>query len=178
LTRDFAEAQKYAKFIKSAADATGLTCSLICAIGSRESNWGLSLRPRGPAGVGDPASRHGRPAPDGGWGRGLMQIDYEAAEFAKDPAQWQDPEKNIAFGSQELAANLVTIHRRFPSLSPEEALEAAVASYNTGLGNVTKSINLHRDVDSTTAGKDYSKDVLSRAAWFDAQGFGDKIAGA
>jgi hypothetical protein len=55
-------------------------------------------------------------------------------------------------------------------------LRAAVAAYNTGPGNVEKSIKAGRDVDSSTAGHDYSKDVFSRAAWFKANGFDDKIA--
>ena len=178
LKRDMTEAAtKYGAFIKSAGALTGLEPSLICAIGSRESHWGLALSPPGPAGTGDRARRHGLLPPDNqGWGRGLMQADYAASDFAKDPTKWKDPKQNIEFGCKELASNLKRFQNKNLS-SVFETFRAAIAAYNTGQGNVDKSLSIGRDVDSTTAGRDYSKDVISRAAWFKANGFDGNIAG-
>ncbi len=179
LARDMNLALQYGAFIKASAAAHGLTPSLVCAVGSRESNWGQSpdMRPKGPAGTGDWAKRKGLMPPDGlGWGRGLMQADYAASDFAKDPTKWKDPEQNIEFGCNELEDDIKYFRRANPALSDYDNLRAAVAAYNTGPGNVEKSIKAGRDVDSSTAGHDYSKDVFSRAAWFKANGFDDKIA--
>jgi hypothetical protein len=179
LTRDMSEALKYGTSIKASASAHNLQPSIICAVGSRESNWGLSpdMHPKGPSGTGDWAKRHGKMPPDGlGWGRGLMQADYAASSFAKDAAEWTDPRQNIEFGCNELASDLHHYKTRFPDLPEEKQLQAAIAAYNTGPGNVDHSLSKGRDVDSTTAGHDYSTDVLSRAAWFKAKGFDDHIA--
>ena len=179
LTRDMQEASKYAAFIKGSSATHNLAASLICAVGSRESNWGLSpdMRPKGPAGTGDWAPRHGKMPPDGlGWGRGLMQADYAASAFAKDPAEWTDPRQNIEFGCNELASDFQHYKTRFADLPAEKQLQATIAAYNTGPGNVDRSLSKGRDVDSTTAGHNYSADVLSRAAWFKAKGFDDHIA--
>ena len=179
LIRDMQEALKYATFIKSSSLTHNLAASLICAVGSRESNWGLSpdMRPKGPAGTGDWAPRHGKMPPDGlGWGRGLMQADYAASAFAKDAAEWTDPRQNIEFGCNELASDLQHYKTRFADLPEAKQLQAAIAAYNTGPGNVDRSLSKGRDVDSTTAGHDYSADVLSRAAWFKAKGFDDHVA--
>ena len=46
------------------------------------------------------------------------------------------------------------------NLTDNNFLRAVVASYNTGEGNVKKSIINHSDVDFTTANHDYSADVL------------------
>lgn len=181
LTRDMSEALKYGTFIKASASAHNLQPSLICAVGSRESNWGLSpdMHPKGPSGTGDWAKRHGKLPPDGlGWGRGLMQADYAASDFAKDPSKWPDPRQNIEFGCNELALDLGHYETRFPNISKANQLKAAIAAYNTGPGNVDHSLSKGRDVDSTTAGGDYSADVLSRAAWFQAKGFDDQIVDA
>jgi hypothetical protein len=50
-------------------------------------------------------------------------------------------------------------------------LRAAVAAYNCGAGNVLNAIRNGHDVDFFTAGRDYSKDTVSRAGWFQLQGW-------
>jgi hypothetical protein len=179
LTRDMKEASKYRPFIKASGLRHNLAASLICAVGSRESNWGLSpeMHPKGPSGTGDWAKRHGKMPPDGlGWGRGLMQADYAASSFAKDAAEWTDPQQNIEFGCNELASDFQHYKTKFSNLPADKQLQAAIAAYNTGPGNVDHSLSTGHDIDSTTAGHDYSADVLSRAAWFKANGFDDQIA--
>jgi hypothetical protein len=176
LARDMQEARKYYGAISQAATTYNLEPSLICAIGSRESNWGQGsdMRPKGPSGTGDWAPRNPQKwgyamPPDGlGWGRGLMQVDYAESSFGKTGA-WMDPTANILFGSNELATNIKHYTANpIPGVDPQRA---AVAAYNCGQGNVASAIKDGYDVDQYTTGHDYSTDVLQRAAWFKSNGF-------
>jgi hypothetical protein len=153
----------------------GFQASVIAAIVSRESAWGLSLTPLGPAGTGDFAKREafdggtGLP-PDGhGWGRGLMQIDYEWQEFAHTD-KWKDPSSNIAAGCNILDVNRVFILRH-ADLHSMLLLRAVVSAYYCGPGNVIKALNRKFDVDHYTSGGNYSVDVMSRAGWFQLHGW-------
>ncbi len=153
-------ARGYEPLIKAAAQDFGFQPSLIAGIGSRESNWGLILRPRGPEGTGD--------FPPGrviGHGRGLMQIDDGAFPGWIATNKWKEAEENIRFGCQVLLDNKKFFER---SLSGTGALllRATVTAYNAGSGNVKAAIRAGRDVDSVTTGRDYSKDVLNRAGWY------------
>jgi soluble lytic murein transglycosylase-like protein len=177
LTRDMAEAKKYLGFIKEAVTKYGnLTPSLVCALGSRESNWGLSpeMRPNGPTGTGDWAPRDPKRfgyamPPDGlGWGRGLLQIDYQQT-FAQT-GKWNDPEANILYGATELSGNIAYFSKS-AAAKGVDLVRAGVAAYNCGRGGVTNALKQNKDVDFYTAGKNYSQDVLNRKAWFQQQGF-------
>jgi hypothetical protein len=46
-----------------------------------------------------------------------------------------------------------------------------VAAYNCGATATLNAIQAGLDVDAKTTGKDYSKDVLNRAGWFQLQGW-------
>ena|SRR2546421_6457725 len=171
------DAVKYKGFVDTACSHAGFESCLVGGIGSRESHWGLALRPAGCAGTGDFAERrsptqfrNGPLPPDGGgFGRGLMQIDYDAQEFART-GNWQDPEQNILIGCKILVGFSDLIQRK-TNLSGPSLLRAAVASYNAGPGNVLRAIQDGRDVDFFTAGRDYSRDVLNRASWFQLKGW-------
>ena len=168
--------------IEAAALRIGLPPAVLCGLGSRESRWGLALRPQGPAGTGDAAPRRPRPPlrpghlpPDGGgFGRGLMQIDFDAHEFART-GNWRDAEANIDFGATVLAAARNFIRRRAAiesiPLDELELLRAALAGYNCGPGNALRALRDGRDIDFFTAHRDYSKDVLDRAGWFQLHGW-------
>jgi hypothetical protein len=165
---EIAEAAKYKAAVEAAARSCSLDPLLIYAIGSRESDWGLTLRPPGPSGTGDFAPRN--PAkwgfampPDGlGWGRGLLQVDYQQA-FGQT-GNWRDPAANILHGAQELANDInFFAHKAFPGVDPKRA---GIAAYNCGPGGVEKAIRKGLDVDAFTTGKDYSADVLRRMNWF------------
>ena len=177
LLQQLAEAGKYKDVIAVAAAQYGFPEALLAGIGSRESHWGLALTPPGPAGTGDFTGRRfptkfrteARP-PDGGFGRGLMQIDFDAHEFART-GNWKDPRENILYGAKVLADNRDFFKRRDKNLKDNVLLQAAIASYNAGAGNVLKAIRDGRDIDFYTAGRDYSKDVLNRSGWFQIQGW-------
>jgi hypothetical protein len=176
LARDMETAKQYFTYIKEAATKYNLSPSLICALGSRESNWGLGsdMKPKGPAGTGDwaprSASRFGYAMPpDGlGWGRGLLQVDYQQT-FAKT-GNWQDPQANILFGCAELASNIAYFSKSSTG-QDSNPQRAGIAAYNCGRGNVTKAIKAGYDVDHYTAGGNYSQDVLDRMKWFQQEGF-------
>jgi hypothetical protein len=174
---DFAEAIKFKVFINAAAQKIGVDPVVVGGIGSRESRWGLINRPLGPAGTGDfgprrfpTAFRTGALPPDGGgYGRGLMQIDFDAFPFART-GNWQDPASNINTGCNVLQSNLELLGRK-TSLTGRDLLQAAIAAYNCGAGNVLSAINGGHDLDFFTTGRNYSKDVLNRAGFFQNAGW-------
>jgi hypothetical protein len=147
-------AKGYNAAINRAAVSFGLQPSLIAGIGSRESNWGLILSPKGPTGTGD----HGH-------GRGLMQIDDRTWGPWLDTHDWRDAETNIRKGCAILADNRQFFETRLGG-AELLILHAALAGYNAGPGNVLNDIRAGRDIDHHTAGGDYSKDVFNRAGWY------------
>jgi len=171
-----AQATKYKAFIAAAAHDFQLPVCVVCAVGSHESHWGLVLKPPGPAGTGDFAPRRGPnqfrsgPLPgDGlGFGRGLMQIDFDFQEFARTGA-WRDPEANIREGC-DILSQAVKFFSKQPNLNVTP-LRAAIAAYNAGAGGVLSSLKRGLDVDARTTGKNYSADVLNRAGWFQSAGW-------
>ena len=178
LTAQLREAVAFKTFVDEGAGRFNFQASVIGGIGSRESRWSLALRPpgSGAAGTGDSVRRSPKPPfrtgalpPDGGFGRGLMQIDFDAHEFART-GNWKDARSNILFGCEVLANNFRLLQRR-TSLDGRELLQAAIASYNCGAGNVLRAIRDGRDIDFFTAHRDYSKDVLNRAGWFQLHGW-------
>jgi soluble lytic murein transglycosylase-like protein len=172
-----AAANAFKQFVQSAAQQFGFPQAIICGIGSRESGWGLLLKPAGPGGTGDFAPRRNtkpfRPGPlppdGGGYGRGLMQIDFDAFPFAQT-GNWHDPKANIQTGCQVLHSNLVFLSGH-TSLQGLMLLRGAIAAYNCGAGNVRNAIQQSRDVDFFTAHSNYSADVLNRAGFFQQQGW-------
>lgn len=171
-------AEEYRAHIVRAAATADVPVAVFVGMGSRESGWGLGLRPPGPGGTGDFARRssadvplvNGLPPGGGGFGKGLLQIDYMAHEFART-GPWDVAAENIAYGATVLRDNRLRMKRKYSDLGWEGQLRAAVAAYNCGAGRVEKAIRLHRDFDFYTAHRDYSADVLNRAGWFQAHGW-------
>ncbi len=178
MNRQLAEAVRYRAYIGDAAKHCKIQASVIVGIGSRESQWGLSLKPPGPDGTGDFVKRHfparyrdGPLPPDGGgFGRGLMQIDYDYHEFARI-GNWKDPKANIFYGAKILRDFRRYLERKM-NLRGLNLLRAAIASYNTGTHRVLTATWKALDFDFYTTGADYSIDVLNRAGFFQLKGWG------
>lgn len=186
--------EPYAQMLLDAADNNDVSPFLLWALLERESRSGEALTPPGPAGTGDWAPRSGKMPPDGkGWGRGLMQLDWNSIAQQVD---WADPKANIEAGAAHFASMLrffALVHGNKgmsirwakngkyyqiggPNadyadprpLSGNALTAAALAAYNTGQGNVLVSVAMGLDPDTTTApgptkSPDYSSDVLRRA---------------
>jgi hypothetical protein len=177
LLAELAELKKYRVWVEEAAGHYHLNPSLLCGIGSRESRWGLALQPQGPAGTGDFQQRPPQPKvsrttplpPDGrGFGRGLLQIDYDWHEFART-GTWHSPRDNIFYACEILHKSLQTLARE--RVAANLQTRAMLAAYNGGLTNTLNALRKGLDVDANTTGKNYSEDVLDRAAWFQLHGW-------
>ena len=172
-----AAAAAYRDAVEASALKYDVPVCVIGGIGSRECAWGLQLRPAGPAGTGDFTPRRfptryrtGPLPPDGGgFGRGLMQIDYDSHPFARTGA-WREPAANIAQGVAILSSNRDLLRRK-TVLTDDALLRASIAAYNSGAGNVLHALRDGRDVDFYTSGRNYSADVLNRAGWFGGHGW-------
>lgn len=171
-----AAASEYRDTVVANAAIHDFPSSLIAGIASRESAWGLALKPKGCTGTGDfakrscpTALRQGPLPPDGGFGRGLMQIDFDAHVFART-GPWQDPAENIRYGCKVLADNRSFFQRR-TSLGGRALLRASLAAYNCGAGNVMRALGAGLDVDYFTAHRDYSAGTLNRAGFFRMHGW-------
>jgi hypothetical protein len=177
LSEELVPAARYGALIEAAAADAGLLPAVVAGLGSRQSRWGLALKPRGPEGTVDlaprPFARPWREAPlppDGlGFGRGLLRIDYDAEAFARD-GDWRDPAANIAHGCRILFEAKALLRRR-TVLHGRALLRGALAAYNCGTGNVLHALRQGFDLDFYTSGRDYSRDVLNRAGFFQAHGW-------
>ena len=176
LIKQLNEANKYKDFIAASSSKYGIQQCVVLGLGSRESQWGLALSPVGPAGTGDTIKRRfptqyrtAALPPDGGFGRGLMQVDFDAHEFART-SNWKDPGANIDYGCSVLSGS-VSFMKRKTDLKETELVRAGIAGYNCGPGNVLKTVQNGLDVDYYTFGRNYSKDVLNRAGWFQLNGW-------
>jgi hypothetical protein len=177
LLEDLEAAARYSASIVAAAADFGIAPAIIVALGSRQSRWGLALTPRGPSGTADCAPRaftqpH-RPQPlppDGrGFGRGLMLIDYDAHEFARS-GDWQAPDANIRHACGVLIEIRALLRRR-TVLHGLALLRGALAAYNCGAGNVIRAVRHGLDLDFYTIGRNYSREIVDRAGFFEAHGW-------
>jgi hypothetical protein len=177
LSEELVAAARYGALIESAAADAGLLPAVVAGLGSRQSRWGLALKPRGPGGTVDLAPRpflrpwrDGPLPPDGlGFGRGLLRIDYDGHAFARSGA-WQDPAANIALGCGVVRETRALLRRR-TVLHGQALLRGALAAFNCGTGNVLHALRQGFDLDFYTSGRDYSRDVLNRAGFFQAHGW-------
>lgn len=171
-------AERHKGDIARAAATAGVSVAVLFGLGSRESGWGSGLRPVGPSGTGDFAGRSsvtkfrvGKLPPDGGgFGRGLLQIDYDAHEFARS-GPWHDASANVAYGASVLLDCKRFVAAKLPGLRPDQALRAALAAYNCGPRNVARAVKDGRSLDYYTAHRNYSADTLERAGWFQRFGW-------
>jgi hypothetical protein len=155
---EYQEALKYMDAVKAAASFHLLDATNVAGIISRESAFGLTLSPPGPAGCGDY-----------GHGRGLMQIDDRSHRDFISLNIWQDARLYIFEGCRILDQYRAFLKNK---LSPWYDLVAAyIAAFNCGPGNVLKAARSKKNIDYYTTGKNYSKDVLDRANFFIDKGW-------
>jgi hypothetical protein len=177
LLEDLEAAARYGATIVAAAADFGLAPAVIVALGSRESRWGLALSPRGPTGTNDfmPRPFTGRhrdgplPADGRGFGRGLMQVDYDGHAFARS-GPWHEPDANVRYACEVLLAFRPVLRRR-TVLHGDALLRAMLAAHNCGLDNVLRAARHGLDLDFYTAGRDYAREILNRAGFFHAHGW-------
>lgn len=177
LSEELVPAARYGALIETAATEIGLMPAVLAGLGSRQSRWGLALKPRGAEGTADmvprPFTRPWRDQPlpvDGlGFGRGLLRIDYDTDAFART-GDWRDPAANIRQACQMVAEARALLRRR-TVLHGRALLRAALAAYNCGTNNVLHAIRQGFDLDFYTSGRDYSRDVLNRAGFYQAHGW-------
>jgi hypothetical protein len=177
LLEDLEAAARYGATIVAAAGSFGLPPAVIVALGSRESRWGLALSPKGPTGTNDftprpftGPHRDGPLPPDGhGFGRGLMQIDYDAHAFART-GPWREPDANVRYACEVLIGFRPALRRR-TVLHGDGLLRAMLAAYNCGPDNVLRAVRHGLDLDFYTAGRDYAREILNRAGFFQAHGW-------
>lgn len=169
-------ALRYKPLMEMAARQYDFPSSVLAGIGSQESRWGLALRPPHPGGTGDFARRDPRPPfrigstpSDGGFGRGLFQIDYDWHEFART-GNWQDPKENIFYGCQVLTDSRDQLARQ-AHLTGDALLRAALAGYNAGWPTVLKAVRSGKDPDSVTTHHSYARTVLNKAGWYQRKGW-------
>jgi len=174
-SKEYEESKKYKDLVYNFSSTYKIDPMIVFGIGSRESAWGLALKPPGPSGTGDFIERRttnkytsGSLPPDGkGFGRGLMQIDYDAHEFART-GKWDEAPQNIKYWCEVLYNNIKYFENssNLSLANPDFKIRCAIASYNCGAGRVKQAILSGLDVDYFTAHRNYSKDVLERAAVF------------
>jgi hypothetical protein len=154
---DAAAPYKNALVQAAAPYSSWLKPSILAAIGSRESGWGLLL---------DSTDRG-----DLGNGHGIMQIDIRYHSDFINNNNWRDPGVNIKYATDNVLAEYYNYLSRNTSLRGFDLLRGAIAAYNAGPGNVVDAVNAGLDVDYYTTGKDYSWDVIQRAGWFQENGW-------
>lgn len=111
----------------------------------------------------------GSTPPDGGFGRGLFQIDYDWHEFART-GNWHDPKANILYGCHVLADSRDQLARQ-TNLQGEALLKAALAGYNAGWPTVLQAVQAGDDPDTVTTHRSYARTVLNKAGWFQRRGW-------
>ena len=199
---------QWAHLFQASGEKYALSPALLASICKRESFGGMFLKPQGSEGSGDWVTRKEKPErpiystssryvahklPDGelgyvpadgmGWGRGLMQIDYQShGDWCAQKAPsglflWQVASENIDKGAEILAGNLETFsHALLPEMLADKsefsaAVRAcAVAAYNARTSSVLRVVmDLTTEttldavlyaVDGVTTGGDYVSSVL------------------
>lgn len=140
-----ARANGWIEFFAEGAQRFNWPTALLMAIASRETNMRNILG-------------------DGGHGHGIMQIDDRSFPDFTSSGRWRVPRLNILKGAEVLSGKRQFLSRR--GVAGETLMRASVAAYNGGEGRVIRAITRGLSVDSVTTQRNYSADVLARAAVF------------
>jgi len=104
----------------------------------------------------------GKPNANGSADYGIMQINNKAHPGFFSSRDWRNAQDSIDYAASILASNYKIFQGR--GLTGQALRAAATAAYNTGAGNVKKSLAAGKSPDATTAGGKYGASVLARAA--------------
>lgn len=121
---------------------------ILMGIASRESRMGLALDNEGKG--------------DFGHGHSLMQIDDRSHGKWLRENDWRDPFVAIGYGAKVLRDSIN--YARMKGVADEVA--CGIAGYNCGPARAVRGLLDYGDPDHYTTGKDYSRDVLTRAKWY------------
>lgn len=148
LTRQFKQAQQngWLAYFEAAAQQQDFPVELLLAISSRETNL------RNIKGDFRDGIYHGY---------GVMQVD-----IGTDPAFCKTWTAEKVNESVERGCRILAGKRAYLAKKQCTDLRAIAAAYNTGEGNVSRSLAAGRDPDSTTTGRNYGSDVLARMEVF------------
>lgn len=123
--------------IKDAANAHNIDPAILAAIGIRESNFNVVSQV-------------------GGYGEGVFQIDLGVhSNITK--AQADDIAWSANWAANYIYNNMSYLGSKFPALDEDKLLQAAVASYNFGVGNISGNPDT---IDVGTTGDDYGANVI------------------
>jgi hypothetical protein len=179
-------AQGYGPIILRVSREESIDPNLIYGLGDRETQWGTSryLDVKGPGGRGDGGHGYGlMQIDDRSWGAWLAANDWrdpytnvkKGARILKGKLAFfagKSTVSGLTDGSRVYLGDASARARRvspgnYPDprpLSGAKLWEAAIAAYNTGEGNVLRSIAVGKSPEFTTAGGDYLTDVSKRAS--------------
>lgn len=160
LLKQLEEIKKYEHTIKKVAAKYEIPPSILAGLGSRESHWGLALTPPGPGGTGD----HGH-------GRGLLQVDDRWHVPFIQSGKWADGTQNIIYGASVLKNCMNYFVKKGNWQQSLKLVQAGIAGYNCGPRRAWEGNEMGQGVDYYTTGRDYSKNVLERAGWFQLHGW-------
>jgi len=186
----YAPAAKYGDLILEESQVAGISPITTVELGMRESAWGDALSPPGPGGTGD--GGHGRglmqidDRSNADWlaandwtdprtnvRKGLQILQGKLSFFAKrTPVRGLTDGNYVVLSTAQAERRGVTpgTYRDPRPLSGDALIQAAIAAYNTGEGNVLMSLAVGKSPDITTAAGsgaktgNYSADVLARSA--------------
>lgn len=177
---------RWGLFLDQEAPSAGLDPILVAAIMDRESGGGDYLKPLGPKGTGDFGKRNPArwkyelPPDGGGWGRGLMQVDYGGhldfclIQLPDGTFAWQQPQLNIREGCGILHAARTAL----ANVAGNYVTAAMICAYNAGQGAAFRAFgalagggaqtadSIVKALDMVTTGGNYVSDVLRRRAQF------------
>jgi hypothetical protein len=173
------QAKPYSNLILQVARETGMDPFLIYALGQRESRWGAALdknmtgdggHGRGIMQIDDRSFAAWLAAnpwqdPLTNVRKGANVLAAKLAFFSKaSPVPGLTDGKTVIVGSSSASTRGVK-PGNYPDPRPlygSRLVEAGIAAYNTGEGNVLRSLATGVDVDRTTAGGDYYADVWDK----------------
>jgi len=148
LTRQFEHAKQngWLAYFEAGAQQHSFPVELLLAISSRETNL------RNIKGDFRDGIYHGY---------GVMQVDV-----GTDPAFCKAWTPEAVDESVQCGCRILAGKRAYLVKKQCTDLKAIAAAYNTGEGNVSRSLAAGRDPDSTTTGRNYGSDVLARMEVF------------